>query len=117
MQRVCRDEDPIGGSGDVSEESDALTEGGGVVVLREPVLDQPVWDSLNGPHAHLAQRHGGAVRYPIDVAPFAAVAPGGESSGWGDLAALVGPAGTAVVIDTPPPLEWEIVRTVGGVQM
>ncbi|ONI90032.1 hypothetical protein ALI22I_14090 [Saccharothrix sp. ALI-22-I] len=36
-------------------------------------LDNPTWASLTGPHARFAERHGQAVRYQLDVAPFLAV--------------------------------------------
>lgn len=37
-------------------------------------LDDPVWHSLTGPQAHLALRHGRALRIDPDHGPFAAVA-------------------------------------------
>jgi len=36
-------------------------------------LDNPVRSSLLGPHARFAQRHGGVLRYPPPVSPFAAL--------------------------------------------
>lgn len=38
------------------------------------VLDRPVWNSLTGPQAHLAQRVGGVVRLDPAIGPFAATA-------------------------------------------
>ena len=38
------------------------------------LLDNAVWESLTGPHARLALRHGSAVRYPDEVPLFAALA-------------------------------------------
>jgi ribosomal protein S18 acetylase RimI-like enzyme len=83
----------------------------------ESGLDEAVWNSLTGPHSHLAQSLGGATRYPVDVSPFAAVSPTGDLSVWDDLAALVGTGGTAVVIDPTPPQDWETVLTIDGFQM
>ena len=87
-------------------------------------LDDPGWTALTGPQAHLAQRRGGAARYPVDVSPFAAVArpdagTGPDPAAWADLAALVGPGGVAVVVDAPAaaPDGWETVGAVPGVQM
>jgi ribosomal protein S18 acetylase RimI-like enzyme len=79
-------------------------------------LDNPLWAALTGPQAHLAERRGRAARFPVDVAPFGAVADG---TGWADLAALVGPGGTAVVPAAPaqPPPGWELVGAIPGVQM
>ena len=79
-------------------------------------LDNPLWAALTGPQAHLAERRGAAARFPADVSPFAAV---GDDTGWADLAALVGPGGTAVVPAAPaqPPPGWELVGEIPGVQM
>lgn len=77
------------------------------------VLDNAVYASLTGPHAHLARRHGRAVRYLGEVSPFAALPdePGGDD--WRDLAALVdNPEGVAIAApcaEAPP--DWtELVR-------
>ena len=51
-------------------------------------LDEPVRAALLGPHAHLAQRHGRAIRYEPDVAPFLAEPQSLEE--WDDVAALIG---------------------------
>ncbi len=95
----------------------------------EHPLDNPAWTALTGPQAHLAERRGRAARYPVDVAPFAAVADPGAAgpdgtgaatgAGWADLAALVGPGGVAVVPEAPerPPAGWELVGAIPGVQM
>jgi ribosomal protein S18 acetylase RimI-like enzyme len=82
------------------------------------ILDQPVYASLTGPHAHFAERHGTVLRYPADVAPFIAL-PDGSARSWADLGELVGPGGTAVVaaIEMPVPAEWEIVAEIPGVQL
>ncbi|HEX3749750.1 MAG TPA: GNAT family N-acetyltransferase, partial [Streptosporangiaceae bacterium] len=57
-------------------------------------LDNPVWSSLRGTHAGLAERRGRALRYPADVVPFAALPRDPAPDDWADLAALAGPGGT-----------------------
>ncbi|MHC1561455.1 GNAT family N-acetyltransferase [Actinomycetospora sp. C-140] len=80
-------------------------------------LDEPVRASLLGPHAHLAQGRGDALRYDPDVAPF--LAEPRSAAEWDDVAALVGPGGTTVVPAfgelTPVGLAWG--RVLPGVQM
>jgi ribosomal protein S18 acetylase RimI-like enzyme len=84
-------------------------------VLDNPVLDNPVWAALTGPHAPLAERHGQAARYPGDVTPFAAVP---DDRAWDDLARLAGPGGTASLAgDTVPPPDWEVVLDIPCVQL
>jgi ribosomal protein S18 acetylase RimI-like enzyme len=81
-------------------------------------LDEPVRAALDGPHAHLAVRHGTAVRYHPDVAPF--LAPPRDEAEWDDAMTLAGPGGV-VVVRAPGPLDppsgWEVVRHLPGVQM
>jgi ribosomal protein S18 acetylase RimI-like enzyme len=80
------------------------------------VLDNPVWAALTGPHAHLAERHGGAVRYPADLSPFHGIA---GPAAWGDLAALAGP-GARVFMSGPyldVPAGWTPDRMIPGVQL
>ncbi|GAA0443751.1 hypothetical protein Acor_27550 [Acrocarpospora corrugata] len=83
------------------------------------VLDNPVWASLLGAHAHLAERHGGALRYPLDVSPFLALPSEPSPSDWDDVAALAGPGETVAVagLAVPPPPGWEVVMTLAGAQM
>jgi ribosomal protein S18 acetylase RimI-like enzyme len=89
--------------------------------LSNAVLDNPAWAALTGPHAHLAERLGRAARYPLDVAPFCALGDSGDPGdprAWADLAALVGPGGTASVRGvSKAPDGWELVRTGQGVQL
>jgi ribosomal protein S18 acetylase RimI-like enzyme len=87
--------------------------------MQEAVLDEPVWVSLTGAHAHFAEVHGGAARYRTDVCPFAAVSPERDNSVWEDLAVLAGPGAlVALVGRTPPPSAgWETAGVVEGVQM
>jgi ribosomal protein S18 acetylase RimI-like enzyme len=81
-------------------------------------LDNPLWTALTGPQAYLAERRGSAARFPVDVSPFATVAPASDRR-WADLAALVGPGGVAVVPDAPvePPRGWALQAAIPGVQM
>ncbi|WP_262057172.1 GNAT family N-acetyltransferase [Streptomyces sp. STR69] len=82
------------------------------------VLDNPAWAALTGPHAHLAERVGRAARYPVDVAGFHAITDNDDPRAWADLAALIGPGGTAAVRGVgETPDGWEIVRSGHGVQL
>jgi ribosomal protein S18 acetylase RimI-like enzyme len=84
----------------------------------EGPLDKPVWASLTGAHGYLAERNRGAIRYPSDVAPFAALADAADPENWLDLARLFGPGAVAVlpgVLEAPD--GWEIVDTVHGAQL
>ncbi len=74
--------------------------------------------ALDGPHGHLAERHGSAVRYPPDVAPFGALGGEGAQTDWADLASLVGPRGVVALFDPPtPPAGWTTARSFDAVQM
>jgi len=42
-------------------------------MLVPSILDNPIWFALSGPQASLAQGDAFARRYPIDIAPFAAI--------------------------------------------
>ncbi|MEV8524075.1 GNAT family N-acetyltransferase [Streptomyces sp. NPDC052000] len=82
------------------------------------ILDNPAWAALTGPHAHFAERIGHAARYHQDVAPFYAVSDEDDPRAWVDLAALVGPGGTASVRGvTEAPEGWEVVGSGQGVQL
>ena len=83
------------------------------------VLDAVAYSSLTGPHAHLAQRRGDAVRYPADMSPFAALPPQPEPQDWDDLAALVGPGAVVALpgLSVPPPPPWQDVYEIPGVQL
>jgi ribosomal protein S18 acetylase RimI-like enzyme len=58
-------------------------------------LDNPVWSSLTGPHAGLAEIYGQARRYPDDLALFGALPDNPGRRAWNDLAELAG-AGTRI---------------------
>ena len=55
------------------------------------VLDDPARAALLGPHAHLAERRGRVLRYPVDVCPFLAFPDDPSDADWRDLAELAGP--------------------------
>jgi ribosomal protein S18 acetylase RimI-like enzyme len=82
-------------------------------------LDNPAMAALLGPHAHLAQRCGQAVRYQPDVSPFMALPLDPDEAAWADLAKLVGPAGVAATRGVPavPPPDWEVLMDAAAVQM
>ncbi len=82
-------------------------------------LDNPAQSSLLGPHAHFAERHGQALRYPTDVSPFVALADDADETAWHDVAVLFGPGAVVPVagITAPPPADWEVVLDLPGVQM
>jgi ribosomal protein S18 acetylase RimI-like enzyme len=82
-------------------------------------LDNPALFSLRGPHAHVAERQGSVLRYPADMAPFAALPEPADASVWRDVADLFRPGGVVVVagITSPPPPDWEVVMNGPGVQL
>ncbi|MGW4968341.1 GNAT family N-acetyltransferase [Nonomuraea sp. NPDC004186] len=83
------------------------------------VLDDPVRASLLGAHAHLTERRGRVLRYPLDVSPFLSMPPEPGPADWDDVAALVGPAGQVSLPGTVStlPAGWEEVANVPGVQL
>jgi GNAT superfamily N-acetyltransferase len=88
------------------------------IIADDRLLNNPVWASLTGAHAQLAERNHDAARYPVDVAPFAALADADDPKSWQDLAQLVGP-GVVVVLPgaSDAPAGWETVESVYGVQL
>lgn len=82
----------------------------------ESVLDNPVWSSLTGPDARFAERLGGAVRYDPGVSVWVSSE---RLDAWDDIAALVGPGGTAVVAGYPLPApdDWHVALSLPGMQM
>lgn len=82
-------------------------------------LDNPVWSSLRGGHAGLAERHGRALRYPPDVVPFAALPRDPTPDDWADLAALAGSGGTLALAGerSSPPEGWQALWAGEGVQL
>lgn len=82
------------------------------------VLANPVWSSLTGAHASLARIHGGARVYDPTVSVFAGMPTDPSPQAWADLAALLGPGGSAVVVGTTVelPRGWQALRVIEGFQ-
>ena len=83
------------------------------------ILDQAGWNALTGPHAHLAEIHGLARRYPVDISPFNAISDLSNQTAWDDLRTLLGDEGVAIAItnNLQAPQGWRIVEKFPGVQM
>lgn len=83
------------------------------------VLDNVVFTSLMGPHDRLAQRHGRAVRYPVDISGFAALPDRPQPQDWSDLARLVSNAEGVGVVEpnAEPPEGWIVLSRFTVVQM
>jgi ribosomal protein S18 acetylase RimI-like enzyme len=82
-------------------------------------LDDPVFSSLTGAHAHLAIRHGRVLFYPADVSPFFVLPNPPSPDDWAAVADTVGPGGIVPLagVEVPPPPGWTIVMTGEGVQL
>ena len=80
-------------------------------------LDDPIWSSLTGAHAHLAVWHGRVASYPKEVAEFVAVPPDPTADDWADLASVAGAGAAVPVLGRTPPQDWDHVASVGGVQL
>ncbi|MEE4546947.1 GNAT family N-acetyltransferase [Streptomyces sp. V4-01] len=84
----------------------------------EHVLDNAAWESLAGPHRHLAQTVGTAARYQEDVSPFVALADADDPRSWTDLATLVGPGNSFALAGVPSlPESWATGQSGQGVQL
>ena len=83
------------------------------------LLDNPVWHSLSGPHADLAEVCGSARRYPGDISPFAGLPDGHGPAAWGDLRELTRPGGAFGMIGAAVgvPDGWQIQFSGEGVQL
>jgi len=82
-------------------------------------LENPSWHALTGPQSALAETHGRAARYPVEVAPFAALADAADPAAWDDLRSLVGAGGVAVVAGyaITPPAGWNTLFEMPTAQM
>ncbi|MBJ3807302.1 GNAT family N-acetyltransferase [Streptomyces flavofungini] len=82
-------------------------------------LDNPGLASLEGPHAHFAERRGRVARYPDAVSPWLGMPTAPDAADWADLAAFAGPDGEVplpgVAVDVPA--GWEVTFDVAGVQL
>ena len=85
----------------------------------EALLDRPVWSALTGGNASLAQGRSRALRYPPQVAPFAAIAAETRAS-FEALASLMTPGERAALVGPnalTPSADFEIEREASIVQM
>jgi ribosomal protein S18 acetylase RimI-like enzyme len=75
--------------------------------------------ALTGPHAHLAERCGRALRYPADACPFVGLPLEPDKAAWDDLAELVGTGAVAATagVRSAPPHGWEVLMDLDCVQM
>ncbi|MFB9931762.1 GNAT family N-acetyltransferase [Amycolatopsis halotolerans] len=83
-------------------------------------LENPAWAALSGPHASFAEQKGQVLRYPVDVSPFLAVPDHPDERVWHDIADLIGPGASTLVVGavgTPPPADWTVEAELTGVQM
>lgn len=86
--------------------------------LDETVLDNPAYHALSGPQAHLAQWHGAAARYPVDVSPFAALPQPAGAQDWTDLGVLLdGGIGVSAGVPWEAPEAWQLESPIDGVQL
>ncbi|MFA5918525.1 MAG: GNAT family N-acetyltransferase [Candidatus Nanopelagicaceae bacterium] len=83
------------------------------------VLDDAVWSSLSGPHALMAEVHGMARRYPVDISPFSAIEDHHNPQAWRDLAELIGSDGHSVLTGRDLYIAdgWQIIDGGFGLQM
>ncbi|WP_369213761.1 GNAT family N-acetyltransferase [Streptomyces flavofungini] len=83
------------------------------------VLDNPVAESLRGPHAQLGRCVGRAATYLPGVSTFCALPAEPGAQDWSDLAELLGSGGFADMFSNPalPPPGWEPVFKLEGHQM
>lgn len=83
------------------------------------ILDSAVWASLSGPHAILAEVHGMARRYPVDISPFGAIEDPHNPQAWRDLSGLLGPDGHIVFTgrDLHIAEGWQVIDGGFGLQM
>ena len=79
-------------------------------------LDQPVWHSLGGAHAHLALRAGRARRYPAEVSPFAALGEP-DVAALVDLAQLLPVGGVVALTGADAALDAPGWRALGGFEV
>src|SRR3954468_14967564 len=85
-------------------------------------LDNPVWSSVSGAHAGLADMAsvggGSAGCYRHDVAPFGGLEEPTNPACWAALASILGTPATCLLVDPAEVADgWEIVMAIPGVQM
>ncbi|MCV7424936.1 GNAT family N-acetyltransferase [Mycobacterium yunnanensis] len=81
-------------------------------------LDDPIRSSLRGAHSRFASWSGRIGRYDPQVAGFVGHPPTLDDRDWSDLAALVGPSAEVSLRGAhTPPAGWEVLGTIGSVQL
>ena len=85
-------------------------------------LDNPIWGSLHGAHAPLAEvasvDDGWGGRYQTDVCPFGAVADVHDPACWTALASTLHGRATSLLADEGAvPEGWDVVASIPSVQM
>ncbi len=87
--------------------------------LGDPILDNPTWASLSGPHERFAHRQGLAARYLSEVSPFVALSDASDPQAWQDAALLIGPGEEFSISgdDVVPPPGWKTSWAGEGVQL
>ena len=83
------------------------------------VLDEPIWSSLNGAHARLAEGGRLARRYPPEIGPLTGLAAQTKEC-YAELASLLGPDDVAVQFlseDAAAPTGWTTTRRIVMFQM
>ncbi|BBZ29516.1 hypothetical protein MMAD_38110 [Mycolicibacterium madagascariense] len=87
--------------------------------MSDDPLDNPVYASLTGPHAHFARRLEHSARYPTEVAAFAGFAGPPSADDWADMAEISRPASVLLLtgVTGDPPPDWQVVDRIPGVQL
>ena len=79
------------------------------------LLDNPVYGSLSGPHAAIAEVRGRALRYPADVAPFLALPSDPTDRDWQDAIGLLPPGASVATLRAATRVaeSWSVINTRG----
>lgn len=83
------------------------------------LLDRPIWSALTTSHKHLAEGGPRALRYPVDMTPFADMIDMSEES-FAALGDVVAPSQVAALFTTEPvdvPANFKVVLLETGEQM
>lgn len=83
------------------------------------LLDRPIWSALTTSHKHLAEGGSRALRYPVDMTPFADMIDMSEES-FAALGDVMSPSQVAALFTTEPvdvPANFKVVLSETGEQM
>lgn len=83
------------------------------------LLDRPIWSALTTSHKHLAEGGPRALRYPVDMTPFADMTDMSEES-FAALGDVMSPSQVAALFTTEPvdvPANFKVVLSETGEQM